>query len=75
MRGAGSDQKSSESLSGTGIGLRARMAASPLCDGPSFARTIEATYRRLWRDWCGEAATMPICSILSKVGSFAGRSI
>ena len=33
-------------------GLRGRMAASPLCDGPRFARTLEAAYRDLWRGWC-----------------------
>jgi protein O-GlcNAc transferase len=32
--------------------LRARMAASPLCDAPSFARKVEATYRSIWRLWC-----------------------
>jgi len=33
-------------------GLRGRMAASPLCDGPRFARHLEAAYRDLWRGWC-----------------------
>lgn len=33
-------------------GLRDRMAASPLCDGPAFARKLEGTYRFMWRDWC-----------------------
>ncbi len=32
--------------------LRPRMAASPLCDGPAFARKIEAAFRRMWRGWC-----------------------
>ncbi len=36
-------------------GLRGRMAASPLCDGPRFARTLEAAYRDLWRRWCATA--------------------
>ncbi|TAK99227.1 MAG: tetratricopeptide repeat protein [Rhodospirillaceae bacterium] len=33
-------------------GLRARMAASPLCDEVGFTKELEATYRRLWRRWC-----------------------
>jgi predicted O-linked N-acetylglucosamine transferase (SPINDLY family) len=32
--------------------LRQRMRASPLMDGPRFAREIEAVYRRIWRIWC-----------------------
>jgi predicted O-linked N-acetylglucosamine transferase (SPINDLY family) len=28
--------------------LRPRMAASPLCDGPSFTRHLEAAYQRMW---------------------------
>jgi len=32
--------------------LRARMAASPLCDGDAFARVVEGAYRRMWERWC-----------------------
>ena len=32
--------------------LRARMQASPLMDGPRFARHVEAAYRDMWRRWC-----------------------
>jgi predicted O-linked N-acetylglucosamine transferase (SPINDLY family) len=31
---------------------RSRMRASPLMDGPRFARDIEAAYRQMWRNWC-----------------------
>jgi predicted O-linked N-acetylglucosamine transferase (SPINDLY family) len=33
-------------------GLRARVEASPLRDGPGLARAIEEAYRQLWRQWC-----------------------
>lgn len=32
-------------------GLRARMKASPLMDGPRFARNLEAAYRQMWRTY------------------------
>lgn len=37
--------------------LRGRMAASPLRDEVGFTRTLEDTYRRLWRDWCAGPPT------------------
>ncbi len=33
-------------------GLRARVAASPLCDGPAFAERFERAVRGVWRSWC-----------------------
>jgi protein O-GlcNAc transferase len=32
--------------------LRPRLAASSLCDGPAFARKMEAAFRSMWRRWC-----------------------
>jgi protein O-GlcNAc transferase len=32
--------------------LRPRMAASPLCDAPAFARKIEEAYHTMWQRWC-----------------------
>jgi len=37
-------------------GLRARMAQSSLCDGPSAMRAIEAAYRGMWRAWCAQGS-------------------
>ena len=31
--------------------LRSRVAASPLCDAPAFARNVESAYRAMWRRW------------------------
>ena len=35
--------------------LRDRIERSRLRDGPAFARSIEALWRSLWRDWCARA--------------------
>ena len=35
--------------------LRPRVEASPLCDGPAFARALEAAYRTIWRTWCEQS--------------------
>jgi predicted O-linked N-acetylglucosamine transferase (SPINDLY family) len=36
--------------------LRARIERSPLMDAGRFARTVEAAYRRVWKDYCDSAA-------------------
>jgi len=33
-------------------GLRARMQASPLMNGPQFAREFSDAMRTMWKDWC-----------------------
>jgi protein O-GlcNAc transferase len=39
-------------LAGLRANLRAQVAGSPLCDGPAYARSVEAMWRSLWRAWC-----------------------
>ena len=39
-------------LADTRSGMRARIAASALADGPACARFVEAAFRSMWHDWC-----------------------
>jgi protein O-GlcNAc transferase len=38
------------------VGLREKMRASSLCDGPRFARAFEAGLRQMWKHYCDQAA-------------------
>ncbi|MEI7607404.1 MAG: hypothetical protein WCJ64_08455 [Rhodospirillaceae bacterium] len=44
-----SDRKRRAALAGS---VRQRLAASPLCDAPAYAKCVEFAYRALWRHWC-----------------------
>ncbi len=35
-------------------GLRERMRSSALMDGPRYAADVEAAFRRMWKEWCGQ---------------------
>jgi predicted O-linked N-acetylglucosamine transferase (SPINDLY family) len=37
--------------------LRPRIASSPLCYGPIFARKMEAAFRMIWQRWCTKILT------------------
>jgi protein O-GlcNAc transferase len=39
--------------------LRPQLLGSPLCDGPSFACSLETAYRSMWRDWCRTQGERP----------------
>jgi predicted O-linked N-acetylglucosamine transferase (SPINDLY family) len=44
-----------EALNALRLGLRERMKASPLMDGPAFAKGVEAAYRSMYDRWLKEA--------------------
>jgi len=37
------------------VGLRQRLARSPLGDGRGYTRGLERAYRGMWRQWCARA--------------------
>jgi predicted O-linked N-acetylglucosamine transferase (SPINDLY family) len=41
-------------LAAVRAGLRARASASPCGDLPAYVRSVEASYREMWRRWCDE---------------------
>lgn len=46
---------SGEELRGFRQSLRTKFQNSGLCDGVSFARTVEQAYRQKWQSWCDKA--------------------
>jgi protein O-GlcNAc transferase len=38
------------------VGLRARLASSPVCDAAGFAQAFADLLRRTWREWCARHA-------------------
>lgn len=41
-------------------GLRARMAASPLCDAKGLGHELERAYQKLWQDYCDRETAIEI---------------
>lgn len=39
--------------------LRDRVAKSPICDKQGFVEGLEQSYRRMWREWCGDPSKTP----------------
>ena len=44
--------KDMNALENLRAGLRLRMQSSALCDGRAFARSMENTFQKVWRNWC-----------------------
>jgi predicted O-linked N-acetylglucosamine transferase (SPINDLY family) len=48
--------------------LRARLSLGPLADAATYARGLEAAWRRIWRDWCArQGAPQAISPTAEKV--------
>ncbi len=45
-------ERDRDGLAALRASLRGRLMASPLCDGPAFARRWEGAVRGLWQEWC-----------------------
>ncbi len=43
-----------DSLAQLRMGLRTKVAQSPLCDAPRFAKNLGAALRHTWRTWCAD---------------------
>jgi predicted O-linked N-acetylglucosamine transferase (SPINDLY family) len=44
--------RDTERLAAVRAGLRERMRASPLMDGPQYAASVDAALRTMWQAWC-----------------------
>jgi predicted O-linked N-acetylglucosamine transferase (SPINDLY family) len=51
-----------EALAALREGLRARVKASPLCDGPRFGRNLGRALRDAWQDWCARQASLDLAA-------------
>jgi len=57
------------------LGLRSRMAASPLCDGPGLAGCFGDAFREMWRLWCRTADGASRGTVEQGALSLAGEGI
>jgi len=39
--------------------LRERVATSPLCNAPAYARSVETAFGDMWRKWCAQPKNIP----------------
>ena len=52
-----------KALAALRAGMRARVTASPLADGPGLARELETAFQKLWKDWCAEHKKRDVANI------------